>query len=636
MQKPDQTQENNREYNQDNMNKSQNNKQTLIAQSIHPNRGEASELMQYTQSHIQQTVLNIIESLGQTIAQILAIEIFQSFTKKTRGWSVHLLNNEISNQRRHFNKLENECKEKGQQVEWQLAREEFKKPFKKLEDLLINKEHKQLLQNILQPPTPESSIIVQPDQTYYDAIDIYHYKSQVIFHNSLQKDKTGADLLEKIKTYKNEFAKFLYFQFIEQGINYLDQLLNYVLINKTQSNHSTLQQLSDYIKQLSTQNDKQQLMQEIQLIIVVFPELSDYFQELQININDNSLYFDNRIELNSIQFEYVLLIYDHLRNPRRKLSRKLAKETIDFMMKLAQNIRAGTVQQMKTLLKNLKKKNIKQEMLIDFEHLSELFISSKLRLFMKMIQQINALQEHDFKDDYLNFEIISQYEHAIFEQCEKQSKDNYDDVYHEPSADVQQIKVQQVLYQFTSVIENAADLEKSLKNNDILEKLKHSTKESTSSIEKEITLAQTIIKLLEILNCIFMFQKLNVKTFLILYQYFQDLSEIQLKIKDKQQWNVDQIPNLYKLLLNFQQDPKQSFQNLLEETKMLISEEHTDDFSDLIKEIEQFDQNNEATFLKNVKQLYYKEFKDHLLKLAQIGTQQFKETVVYFIQQVDP
>ncbi|CAK64966.1 unnamed protein product (macronuclear) [Paramecium tetraurelia] len=603
-------------------------KQQIYNFISHPMIVGQSQLIKYSQSHTQQTILNIIESLGTIIAQVLAIEKFQTFTNKTKGLSVHLLSNEISEKRRHFVDLEDECKKNQQQEEWQLARDEFKKLLKNLEDLLINKEHKLLLQNILQPPPQQSSIIIQPDKKHLDAIESYHYRSQVIFHNSLQKDKTGEELLKCIITYRNGLAKFLYFQFIEQGIKDLDLLLNYVLINKTQGNHSTLQQLNEYIQSLFTKNDKQQLMKEIQLIIVVFPELAEYFQELQNNINDNSLYFDNRIELNPIQFEYVLLIYDHLVNPRRKSTRKLTQETIVFMKDLDSAIRAGSVQGIKSLLKNLNK-NIKQEMLTDFEYLSELAVSSKLRLFMKMIQQINVLKEHDIKDDYLNFQIVFQYDRAIFNECKN------DDIYHEPSAEIQQIKVQQVLYQFTQVIENAADLEKNLKNDAILEKLKTSIKESTSSIESLITSAQTINKLLEILNCIFFFQKLNVTTFLILYQYFSDLKEIQQKIKNNQ-CDVDQIPNLYKLLLNFQYDAKQQFQKLLNEKKMSISEERAEDLSDLIKEVEQFDRNNAATFLNNVKQYYNKELKDFLLKLAQIGTKQFQEAVNYLIQQVDP
>ncbi|CAD8111588.1 unnamed protein product [Paramecium primaurelia] len=619
------------------------NSQQQITYNIQPKFQQHSELIQYEQPLIQQLVLNKIETLGKTISQVLAIEMFKQFTTKTRGWSLYLLQNEISEQRRNFLNLQEDSLKNGLQEEWQVAREEFKKFLKMLEDLLQNQEHKQLLQNILQPPPALSFIMIQPDMKFFNALENYHYQSKINFHNSLQLDNTGQDLLEKIKTYKNELAKFLYFKFIEQGIRYLDQLLNYVLIHKIQNNQFTLQLLNDYIRQLRTENDKQQLLNEIQLIIIIFPELAQYFQEIYNIINDELLYFDGRVELQEQQFEIVMLIYDYIVTPIRILNRKLSNKTICVMQQLNWIYRTGSVQTKQKQLKDLKKyikQNHSQELQLDLDYLSDLFISTKLKLLMKMIQQINVLQDSDIKFEYFNFHAFSFQDQDIIQQCLKQEDGHFLNIYHEPSIDEQQINIQQVFNQFNNVIEFAAhcemDLNKNAQNNS-LEELKNKIKDSIQSLANQITSTKTIIKLQALLNQIFWFQKLNGNTFLVLYQYNQEISEIQLKKQDII-GNEEVVPNLYLLLLNFDQEKDKDilFQKKVKEITELISEDYAVDFSDLIKEIEQFDQKNKAAFIKNAKQYYYKDFKVHLLNLLQYGTKQFQEAINYLIQQVDP
>ncbi|CAD8122105.1 unnamed protein product [Paramecium sonneborni] len=607
---------------------------------------ENSQSLQFQQTTIEQLVLNKIEALGKTIAQVQAIEILKKYTKQTRGLNVHLLTYEISEQKRNFKILEDYSLQNEQQEEFQQAKEEFKKYLKNFQDLLQNYEYNQLLENILQPPSLQSTIILQPDQQYLDALENYHYQSTINFHNSLQIDKTGQDLLQKIKIYKQELVRFLYFEFSEHDSKYLSTLLNYILILKSQNNHYALQLLNDFIRQIRSYDDKDKLMNQIQQIVEVFVELSEYFQEIYNCINDNYLNFDGSIELNAYQFEIIMLIQDSIIHRKRALYFILSQQTKFVMQQLKWIYKIGPSQPNLKQFKDLKKfisDNVNQQLFQELELIKQLFISTKLRLLMEMILQMNVLQDTDINLEYYNFQMLLYYDLDIIQQCIQQKEEDFQGNIHEPSFSEGQINFQQPLVLFSNICEQAAIDEIELKkkaSNDILEELRIKIKESQQTLKKEVRSTKVIIKLSELLNQIFWFQKLDVKIFAILYPYFQELQTLGKTQVQYQQdiQNPDQIPNLYQLLIAFGQEGEKEiqFQNKVKELAMQYSEDQVADFTDLVKEIEEYEPKKQQIFLTNSKQYYSKNFKDNLLILAKAGSKSYEEATQYLISQVDP
>ncbi|CAD8124467.1 unnamed protein product [Paramecium sonneborni] len=613
---------------------------------IYGQQGEDSQLISFSLTSIEQLVLNKIEDLAKIIAQVLAIETFKKYHNQIKGLSLYILQNQISEQRRDFNILEEDCLKNGNQQQLLLAKEEFKKYLKILEDFLQNQEYKLLFQNILQPQPSQSTILFEPEKRYLDALDNYHYQSTINFHHSLKNDKTGQDLFQKLQTYQIELKKFLYFDLIEQGIKHLDCLLNFILILKTQNNHYALQLLNDFIQQLRTYDDKNKLIDEIELIIEVFLELSEYFQELLNCIKNDKLTFNGKIELNNQQFEIIMLIQDSIIHRKRALNIQLSEPTKYVMQQLKWIYKVGQFETIIKQFKDLQKyiiQNFNTQLIFELEFIKELFISTKLRLLMEMILLMNVLQHNDINLQYFNFQILLYHDQEIINDCAQQNEGNFQNDIHEPSGSINLMNMQQALLLFSNICQQTAIYEidpKKKMSNDFLEELNIKLKESIQTLVREVHSGHTIIKLSILLNSIFLFQKLNIKIFAILYPYFLELQTLgNQELKKKQILDIPhQVPNLYQLLIAFQQEGNKQiqFKNKVNEFAENFFDDQKTDFIDLIKELEQFDSKKKQNLLQNSKQYYAKCFKEHLLNLAKIGTKSYEEATQFLISQVDP